>query len=140
MARTCDNHTITGRRFTTSPPFWTTDAKFKHLRLAQEARNTPSSISFNALLRAATTPEAQDVVCRGLLSKLPSALMLQVEDMDITRPLSNYALDSLVAIGMRDFITRELETNLQVLKLLSSGCIETLAKAIGVMSKLLSFT
>jgi len=98
------------------------------------------TISFNAALKAAKSlEEAQDVVCRGLLSKLPSVLMLEAEDMDITRSLSNYALDSLVAIEVRNYITREFEANLQVLELLSSGSIETLAKAICVKSKLVSF-
>jgi acyl carrier protein len=73
------------------------------------------------------------------LSKLPSVLMLEAEDMDITRSLSNYALDSLVAIEVRNYITREFEANLQVLELLSSGSIETLAKVICMKSKLVSF-
>lgn len=146
LARSCNNHTITGVRITPSNPFWTDDAKFKHLRLAAEAAaietsgNQAVAISFSAALKAAQSlEEAQDVVCKGLLNKLPSILSLDVEDMDVTRSLSNYALDSLVAIEVRNFITREFEANLQVLELLSSGSIETLAKAICVKSKLVSF-
>jgi acyl carrier protein len=145
LARSCGSHMITGMRITTPPPFWTNDAKFKHLRIAHEAAsnigvNTTSQVSFNALLKAATTlEEAQDVVCRGLLNKLPSVLMLEEEDMDVTRSLSNYALDSLVAIEVRNFITREFEANLQVLELLSSGSIESLAKGICTKSKLVNF-
>ena len=147
LAATCNNHTITGMRITpTAQPFWTPDAKFKHLRLAAEAEAAESSgsqaavISFHAALKASKTiEEAQDVVCKGLLSKLPSVLMLEAEDMDVTRSLSNYALDSLVAIEVRNYITREFEANLQVLELLSSGSIEMLAKTICVKSKLVSF-
>ncbi|KAN0113308.1 BcPKS8, polyketide synthase [Hyaloscypha variabilis] len=146
LATTCNNHTITGMRLTTpSKPFWTNDAKFKHLRLAMEATENSASetttVSFNAALKAATSlDEAEQVVQRGLLSKLPSVLMLEAEDMDVTRSLSSYALDSLVAIEVRNFITREFEANLQVLELLSSGSIETLSKAICVKSKLVSFS
>ncbi|KAJ8071429.1 hypothetical protein OCU04_001750 [Sclerotinia nivalis] len=146
LASTCNNHTITGMRITTPPPFWTSDAKFKHLRLAHEAlssslADSPSAnISFNTGLKSATTlEEAQEVVTRGLLHILPSVLMLEAEDMDITRSLSNYALDSLVAIEVRNFIAREFEANLQVLELLSSGSIEMLARAICGKSKLCSF-
>ena len=144
LARTCNSHTITGVRITPSAPFWATDAKFKHLRLAAEAAATEASniqtVSFNAALKAARSlEEAQGVVCNGLLSKLPSVLMLEAEDMDVTRSLSNYALDSLVAIEVRNYITREFEANLQVLELLSSGSIETLAKTICIKSKLVSF-
>ncbi|QSZ34031.1 hypothetical protein DSL72_005611 [Monilinia vaccinii-corymbosi] len=146
LANTCNNHTITGIRIITPPPFWTPDAKFKHLRLAHEALVTslsPSSsanMSFNtALKNASTLEEAQEVVTRGLLYILPSVLMLEAEDMDVTRSLSNYALDSLVAIEVRNFIAREFEANLQVLELLSSGSIEMLAKGICGKTKLCSF-
>ncbi|PQE28509.1 beta-ketoacyl synthase domain-containing protein [Rutstroemia sp. NJR-2017a WRK4] len=140
---TCNNHTITGMRITTPPPFWTNDSKFKHLRLAAEAAQSDGqadvNISFNTLLKSAQSlEEAQDVVCKGLLHKLPSVLMLEAEDMDVTRSLSNYNLDSLVAIEVRNFIAREFEANLQVLELLSSGSIETLAKAICGKSKLVA--
>jgi acyl carrier protein len=143
----CAGHVITGMRISgqATPPFWTQDAKFKHLRLAAEAEvaaedKGSASVSFNAQLKAAkTTEEAEDVVRRGLCWKLPSVLMLEEEDMDVTRSLSAYALDSLVAIEVRNYITREFEANLQVLELLSSGSIETLAKAICIKSKLVSF-
>jgi len=146
LATACNHHTITGMRITSSTPFWTPDAKFKHLRLAAEAAAAENStgqaaaISFHAALKASkTAEEGQEVVCKGLLSKLPSVLMLEEEDMDVTKSLANYALDSLVAIEVRNFITREFEANLQVLELLSSGSIETLAKTIVVKSKLVSF-
>lgn len=109
LASTCNNHTIARMCITTPPPFWTSDAKFKHLRLAHEALSSPDSdspatnISFNTALESATTlGEAQKVVTRGLLHILPSVLMLEAEDMDVTRSLSNYALDSLVAIEVRN--------------------------------------
>ncbi|RDW89221.1 polyketide synthase BcPKS8 [Coleophoma cylindrospora] len=147
LARACNSHTITGMRITPSNPFWTNDAKFKHLRLAAEAAaeaisgSQAKTISYNAALKAATSvEEAEDVVCRGLLWKLPSVLMLEAEDMDATRSLANYALDSLVAIEVRNYITREFEANLQVLELLSSGSIESLSKTICVKSKLVSFS
>ncbi|PVH85769.1 BcPKS8, polyketide synthase [Cadophora sp. DSE1049] len=144
LASSCNSHTITGVRITPSTPFWTNDAKFKHLRLAAEelaksetSSNSDAVISFHSALKASKTiEEAQDVVCRGLLNKLPSVLMIEEEDMDITRPLTNYALDSLVAIEVRNFITREFEANLQVLELLSSGSIESLAKVICGKSKI----
>jgi len=125
-------------------PFWTTDAKFKKLRLAAEADSTSdgqaSVVSYHTALKTSqSVEEAQGVVCKGLLSKLPSVLMLEAEDMDVTRSLANYALDSLVAIEVRNYITREFEANLQVLELLSSGSIEMLAKTIVGKSKLVCF-
>ncbi|KAK3303121.1 polyketide synthase [Chaetomium strumarium] len=143
MGSTCNNHTITGMRITaTMRPFWTEDAKFKAMRIAAEeaaakdaALNTV--VSFGAALKAAKTrAEAEDVVCRGLADKISSVLMMDAEEMDVTRSLSHYPLDSLVAIEIRNFITREFEANLQVLELLSSGSIQTLAKGVCAKSKL----
>lgn len=145
LASTCNNHTITGMRITSMMrPFWTEDAKFKAMRIAAEdeaAKNASLNtvVSFNAALKGARSPtEAEDVVCKGLVEKISSVLMLEAEDMDITRSLSHYPLDSLVAIEIRNFITREFEANLQVLELLSSGSIQTLAKAVCAKTKIVS--
>ncbi|KAF8850340.1 BcPKS8, polyketide synthase [Acephala macrosclerotiorum] len=140
LAKSCNSHAITGMRITPST-FWTNDAKFKHLRLAdQPVAGEAAPISYKAALKAATClGDAEQVVQKGLLSKLPSVLMLEAEDMDVTRSLSSYALDSLVAIEVRNYITREFEANLQMLELLGSGSIETLSKAICAKSRLISF-
>ncbi|AEO64476.1 polyketide synthase [Thermothielavioides terrestris NRRL 8126] len=147
MASTCNSHAITGMRITaTMRPFWTEDAKFKAMRIAaEEAAAKDASlnavVSFNAALKQATTrAEAEDVICRGLVDKISSVLMMEAEELDITRSLSHYPLDSLVAIEIRNFITREFEANLQVLELLSSGSIQTLAKGVCAKSKLVTFS
>ncbi|KAL1843114.1 hypothetical protein VTJ49DRAFT_3061 [Mycothermus thermophilus] len=141
----CRGHTITGMRITaTLRPFWTDDAKFKAMRLAAEeeaaalaASTGTTTVSFNAALRAATTrAEAEDAVCRGLVDKITSVLMMEKDELDVTRSLAHYPLDSLVAIEIRNFITREFEANLQVLELLSSGSVQTLAKLVCEKSKI----
>ena len=143
LAATCNGHTVTGMRITaTMRPFWTEDAKFTAMRLAAEeaaAKDASANavVSFNAALKAATTrAEAEDAVCRGLVDRISTVLMMEAEELDVTRSLSHYPLDSLVAIEIRNFITREFEANLQVLELLSSGSIQTLAKAVCAKSKI----
>ncbi|KAH9909898.1 putative polyketide synthase [Xylariomycetidae sp. FL2044] len=149
LANACNSHTITGMRITpTMQPFWTPDAKCKYLREAAEAAaaadaeaGATKTISYNAAVKAAKTlAEAEQVVCDGLVQKLAAVMMMELEDLDVTRSLSHYPLDSLVAIEIRNFITREFEATLQVLELLSSGSIQTLAKAVCVKSKLVNFS
>jgi hypothetical protein len=77
-ATACNNHNITSMCITPTAPFWTPDAKFKHLRLAAEALAAENSagqavaISYNAALKAAKSfEEAQGVVCGGLLKNYP---------------------------------------------------------------------
>ncbi|KAK1569964.1 beta-ketoacyl synthase domain-containing protein [Colletotrichum navitas] len=139
----CNHHVITGMRITpTIQPFWTPDAKFKALRLAAEElaaaeAGANGAVSLNAALKASRSEaEAMEVVCRGLVEKIAAVLMMEQDDLDVTRSLSHYPLDSLVAIEIRNFITREFESNMQVLELLSSGSIQTLTKAVCKKSKL----
>ncbi|KAE9577643.1 Reducing polyketide synthase PKS2 [Colletotrichum fructicola] len=137
-----NHHIITGMRITPAvQPFWTPDAKFKGMRLAAEELAAleagSGAVSLNAALKASRSEtEAMDVVCRGLVEKIAAVLMMETEELDITRSLAHYPLDSLVAIEIRNFITREFEANMQVLELLSSGSIQTLTKAVCKKSKL----
>ncbi|KAI1825627.1 ketoacyl-synt-domain-containing protein [Xylaria intraflava] len=148
LARACNGHTITGMRITpTMQPFWTPDAKCKHLREAAKAAavadtstSVTKAISYSAAVKAAKTlTEAEQIVCDGLASNLAAVMMMELDDLDVTRSLSHYSLNSLVAIEIRNFITREFEATLQVLELLSSGSVQTLAKEVCVKSKLVNF-
>lgn len=150
----CNHQVVTGVRIPpdrTKLPFWTTDAKFKHLREEAEAQikqkedeegssaanGGAATLSFNAMLKnAQNVAEAEDVICRGLVHRIAALLMLEESDLDVTRSLSHYPLDSLVAIEIRNFLTREFEANLQVLELLSSGSIQFLSRAVCSKSKL----
>lgn len=143
----CNDHIITGVSLDPlKMPFWASDAKYKDLRIAAEAtaallNQGSKSISWNTAFKAAESlPEAEQVVCDGLVEKIAKTLGLEQEELDPTRNLSNYALDSLTAIDVRNFIVREFEATLQVLELLASGTIQTLAKAVCAKSKLLKST
>lgn len=137
----CNGHPITGMRITaTMRPFWSNDAKFCHLlRVAEAACSSTGTtkISWSAAIKAATTrPDAEKVVADALVEKIAEVISMEPEELDSTRAISHYPLDSLTAIEVRNFITRMFEANLQVLELLASGSIESLAKAICTKSKL----
>lgn len=136
----CNGHPITGMRITpTMQPFWTNDAKFLHLRLAAEAASatsTTATISWSAAFKAAVSRgDAEQVVCNALVEKIAQVVSMEPEELDVTRSISHYPLDSLTAIEVRNFITRMFEANLQVLELLASGSIESLAKVVCTKSK-----
>jgi hypothetical protein len=138
----CNGHPITGMRITsTMRPFWSNDAKFVHLlRVAEEASNLSSSatakVSWSAAFKAASSrAEAEQVVCSALVEKIAEVISMEPEELDTGRALSHYPLDSLTAIEVRNFITRMFEASLQVLELLASGSIESLAKVICTKTK-----
>lgn len=148
LNKECNGHTITGLKIGANPDdlFWSSDAKFTYLleaALAAHASNSSAgaTVSLSTAVKNAPTFEAAaELVQSGLLTKVSSVLMVPQEEMDPSSPIVKYGLDSLVAIEIRNWITRELEASLQVLELLTSSSITALAEAIVVKSKLSPFT
>jgi acyl carrier protein len=140
----CNGHIITGVHLDPlNLPFWASDPKYKHLRREAEAaaalhNDGSKSVSWNTAFKAVESlPDAEQVVSDGLVEKIAKTLGLEVEEVDPARNISNYALDSLTAIDVRNFVAREFESTMGVLELLASGTIHTLAKAVCAKSKLL---
>lgn len=149
MKDDCNNHCITGLRIVPGQPapFWVDDAKFSYLKAAAaaEAENLSTSTAApavslsSALKKAKSHEQALELVCEGLMTKVSAVLMVPRDEMDASRPIVVYGLDSLVAIEIRNWITRELEASLQVLELLTSSSITGLAETILRKSKLVGF-
>lgn len=146
MAKDCNSHCMTGLKIGahTRDVFWVGDAKFSHLRRTADAKlldeNTAApviSIS-NALKNSQTYQSALSLIYNSLVAKVSAVLMVPEDEMDSMKPISVYGLDSLVAIEIRNWITRELDANLQVLELLASNSILNLAETILEKSKLVS--
>jgi acyl carrier protein len=131
---------ITGLDFSnpSALPYYASDGKFSILRDAALAKGTADEGAADAvnlsvsqrLKRASSVQEAVDVVMEGLRGKLATILMLSTEDVAIqqaTTSITALGLDSLTAIELRNWITKELEAHLQVLELLTSGLLQDLA-------------
>jgi hypothetical protein len=141
----CDGHCVAGfEAVKTTPvneqPFWVSDTKLSHLlRLSTlagagalaESAQSGTEISPAVGIRQAKTREgASSVVGTAVLGKISSILMRPLEELDPALPISVYGLDSLVAIEIRNWITRELEANLQILEILTSDSVPALAETI----------
>lgn len=149
MNTSCNNHCITGLKIAPekiNDIFWTSDAKFSYLHEAAEKEasalnsNTSSStanISINtAVKNAASKAQAIELITEALVGKISAVLMVPREEMDPMKPIVVYGLDSLVAIEIRNWITRELEASLQVLELLTAGSFKALAETVLGKSRL----
>jgi hypothetical protein len=105
--------------------FWVNHSKFNHLHdAAVAAKSSISTTIIQESLRdrvksSASFDAARIIVCDALLSKVSSVLMLPLEEMDTRKPIVVDGMDSLVAIDIRNFITREFQAYLQVLELLT---------------------
>jgi aryl carrier-like protein len=78
-------------------------------------------INFSKAFRAATShDEASSVVLTALLSKLSRALSVAPEDLDTSKPLHQYGVDSLVAVELRNWFGKEFEASVTVLKIMNA--------------------
>ncbi|KAF7533432.1 hypothetical protein G7054_g7092 [Neopestalotiopsis clavispora] len=140
MGGSCDNHCMTGLDLgedgtAESLPYFASDAKFEHLRQALPSASASTGFAAElpvgvALARAQSHEDALHIVGAGLAGKLATILMVPAEDLDPETPITKYGLDSLNAIELRNWITKSLEANLQVLELLTSGSLTNLASII----------
>ncbi|KAM6510775.1 hypothetical protein FSOLCH5_011220 [Fusarium solani] len=140
---------VTGLDFSdgTSLPYYASDGRFVHLRHAaivksQDASDLPASASLTIaqeVQRAATREEAQGIVTIGLRDKLGAILMLPPEVLQSHQgnaPVTAFGLDSLNAIELRNWITKELQAHLQILELLTSSSLGDLASLVLKKSRL----
>ncbi|KAI1253816.1 putative secondary metabolism biosynthetic enzyme [Eutypa lata] len=124
----------------TKYPWWFNDAKFRHIVHVDTDRvveaDGGSGPPVGALLsQAANLEEAVDVVSDVLVSKLAKSLMVATEDIEVTRPISGYGVDSLLAVELRAWIFSEIKAEVSVFELLSNEPITALARKIATKSK-----
>jgi acyl carrier protein len=150
---TCEGHCVAGfEAVKTTPiteqPFWVNDTKLSHLlrlstlagagALAESAQSGTEISPASAIRQSKNRDAAEAVIGAAVLQKVSSILMRPIEELDPASPISVYGLDSLVAIEIRNWITRELEANLQILEILTSDSVPALAETILKKSGILS--
>ena len=91
------------------------------------------------LLREAPTLEdAATLVREAVIAKISSLSMIPVEDISETRPMSDFGMDSLVAVEMRNWLFREMDSTVPILELLANNPLSALAMKIAKRSKLVN--
>lgn len=135
---------LTGLRLRTgdAEQFWESDPKFSHLRRAvysTEANKsyTEAEVPVGQLLKQARSAEnIYRIFTERIISKTSSILMIPLEDIASSKPISEYGLDSLVAVEIRNWMARDLGATLPLLELLTSPSIDELAKNVSKKSSL----
>ncbi|KAI0972147.1 lovastatin nonaketide synthase [Xylaria arbuscula] len=101
-------------------------------REAQYTRSNESSEEISqanrakALAEAISESDATGLVKEWLCNKLGQILGVAATDIDVTRPLHTYGLDSLVAVDLRNWFSREIRSDIKVFMLLGNTSIEQL--------------
>ncbi|KAI0884321.1 uncharacterized protein GGS22DRAFT_194853 [Annulohypoxylon maeteangense] len=132
-------------------PYWFSDARFNPLSVYDtQIQNTAGSkdrvkstaaADFASILgAAASSDDARGVVCSALMGKLAKSLMMELEDLDSARPINTYGVDSLVAVDIRAWALKELQSVVHVSEILRNVPMVELAGLIASKSKLLPDT
>jgi len=83
-----------------------------------------------------TLDDATGVIYAALSAKIAAHLSLSAESIDPSSPISEYGVDSHVAVELRNWITEKMESTVPILEILASGSVGELAAKIGGKSKL----
>ncbi|KAI1138623.1 hypothetical protein F5Y05DRAFT_418859 [Hypoxylon sp. FL0543] len=132
-------------------PYWFSDARFGPLSVydtqAQNAAGpqnrgkSSAATDFASILgSAASIDDAKGVVCSALMAKLAKSLMMELEDLDSARPINTYGVDSLVAVDIRAWALKELQSVVHVSEILRNVPMLELAGTIASKSKFLPET
>lgn len=94
---------------------------------------------YGALLRAAKdVEEAGNIVVTALAERLSRALSVPLEDIELTRPVHSYGVDSLVAVELRFWFAREMKVDISVFEILANQDMESLGRTAASKSQHLS--
>ncbi|KAF2143954.1 uncharacterized protein K452DRAFT_316749 [Aplosporella prunicola CBS 121167] len=98
-----------------------------------------SAVSLAARIsKASSKEEATEIITGALVHKTADILQMPSSEVDPSRPLYRYGVDSLVALEVRNWITRELKANMALLEILAAVPIESFAEKITEKSKLVT--
>lgn len=118
------------------------DPKYAYIRkldvgdnVGGEGQDASSSIK-SALAAATSLAQAIDIVEAALAAKLAASMSMSVEDIDTSKPVSVYGVDSLVSMEIRNWVFGVLKSNIGMFDILRAGPMTQLAAKIAENSTL----
>ena len=90
------------------------------------------------LAEAGGAEQAGEVILEALVCKVADMLQIPASEVDPSRPMYRYGVDSLVALEVRNWITRELKANVALLEILGAVPMTAFAAKIAEKSKLIA--
>lgn len=127
-----------------NPPWYFDDSRFSILARTgvvggpgadTSGKNTVSVQ--DQVAKATSVAEATTAVMDALVARVAKSLQSAVPDIDTSRPLHAFGVDSLVAVEVANWVFREIKTKVTVFDILSSIPITALSEKIALKSSLL---
>ncbi|KAL5042782.1 hypothetical protein BDW71DRAFT_210911 [Aspergillus fruticulosus] len=103
--------------------------KNTHRQFTEGSGDSGSSLS-NQLSNAKTWAEAQSFVVAAIASKLADIFMIPVAHIDVTKHLSDYGLDSLGAVELRNMLALQAAVDMSIFNIMQSESLIALASEV----------
>ncbi|KAK8225326.1 beta-ketoacyl synthase domain-containing protein [Phyllosticta capitalensis] len=120
--------------------YWIQDGRFAALlnRAQGSGAGSGSTISLrDELSRCSDMTAAVDVITAAMVERLAKLMMVPASDIDANKPMSAYGVDSLVAVEVRNWISKEMQVEVSVFEIMANIPLMQLAADLAGKSKLL---
>ena len=118
-------------------PFYLDDPKFSVLAETGKGPQTLSGTPKNkarvlqeAMSKAETLADAVQIVIDALIARVAKSFQTPASEIDPSRPLHSYGVDSLVAIEIRNWIFYDFKSNVSLFDILATVPMTTLAETV----------
>lgn len=108
--------------------FLSEDGKDPHTKLPSSEVQGVASGNTTALALAPSDEEADTLVIQWSRSKIAQVLGVEVDEIDGSKPAHSYGVDSLVAIDLRQWFTKEVGADVHVFTLLGNKPLDDVAR------------
>lgn len=121
-------------------PGWMHDPLFKHLHQIRTHLGGETSkeghVDYSLLLATADShDDATDIICDAIVWKLSRALNIETQDVDPLKPLYAFGVDSLVAVELRTWLSKEVGAEVGVFDMMGGQSIRAVATLVATRSK-----
>lgn len=100
--------------------------------------NTAASSITSKLKDAGSKDVAIEIITDGLVGKVAEILQMPPSEVDPERPMYRYGVDSLVALEVRNWISKEMQSTVALLEVLAAVPMKVFAATIAEKSKILT--
>ncbi|GKT82357.1 beta-ketoacyl synthase domain-containing protein [Colletotrichum tofieldiae] len=112
---------------------WGEDRLFSHLQQRgnheeEKTDETNKTLNHKALLQGASSwGQVENIVLDALLLKIARMLSIEVSNLETSKPLHAYGIDSLTAVELRSWLMKELGAEVSVFDITNNSSISQLA-------------
>ena len=104
---------------------------FSRVASTQAGSHAGQAADAAALFRTATEPaDKAEVMVKALVAKLARAMDISPADVELSKPLSNYGVDSLMAVELRNWIKRDFSAPVAVFDIMGGLPISSIGELV----------